>query len=60
MNDPKKEIPPGDAVGLLPDGGINIGPPEEMRKRFEQAQRESADAEDALAESGEEDFGDLE
>lgn len=40
----EKKHPPGDAVGLLPDGKINIGTPEQMRARFEEYQAESTDA----------------
>lgn len=40
----KKLNPPGDAVGLLPDGKINIGTPEQMKARFEEAQAESKEA----------------
>jgi hypothetical protein len=46
---PKKN-PPGDAVGLTPEGSINIGPPEEMKKTFEVGNAESAAAELELRE----------
>jgi hypothetical protein len=49
-------IPAGDAIGLMDDGSINIGPAEVMLPKMLAARRE---AEAAEAEAAEEDFADL-
>lgn len=62
VSDPNDKIPPGPAIGLLPDGSISAGTPEEMRARKEAAEIESEAAEQAVAAAlgPEEDFADLE
>jgi hypothetical protein len=37
-------IPPGDAIGLMDDGSINIGPPEVMLPKMAAARRETEEA----------------
>lgn len=45
------KIPPGPAIGQLPDGSINIGTPEQMRKRQQLSEIESNAAEKAVSEA---------
>jgi hypothetical protein len=59
MSGPEKRkglIPPGDAIGLMDDGSINIGPPEVMLPKMAAARQEADEADAAFAE---EDFADL-
>lgn len=59
-----KEKPPAEAVGLMPDGSINIGTPEQMRAKMAAAAAENATAQayadrDMLDEEQPEDGADL-
>jgi hypothetical protein len=38
-----KPIPAGDPIGLLTDGSINIGTPEQMKPKWDEWQRKQAE-----------------
>ena len=43
-----KPIPAGPAIGLLEDGSINIGTPEQMKVKWDQWQKEKAETDELI------------